>query len=616
MVAGSEHSFPGNFFATESSSDSRAAAGSANLSANTRRCGVKFTITSKFAVAVEFTVADEFAVTSAAEFAERGGKFAAWKIRMRFVYEKRCGRIGRVAIALLAASVLLPLEVLLAQSPVSPAASPSASVARPDPVDKDGYSLKPTGVATNEWPNLRIDFSIERADHTIFKNLTLADVAAKVDDSSITLRDGDLKQTESEAQGVLVLLDGSGSMEASGVDKLKAAKQGLKTLVDRLDANQRIGLAVFDEEQRLVVAPTNDKQAVKQAIDDLTIRKDKSRFTRLYDAVKLGLEQAKANQIKNLLIISDGWEDTPETRSLSAAALQDFKRKHEEALTNMSRENDVRVFTIAIGNEHGEGLTYVDRAALDEISKGANGGSAAYIELTPERGANAWQEDYLLGRLQQTLNDLRQSFRYSYSLTVRIDQVAAQRSAAEHKLWLGFTVGDSPRIQLPVECTYALPPSGLPIVKTVTLQPAIFIQSAPRDVKWQTLLFIYLLLLSSLALLACVPSVGRKLSRGNESMRLRKAIVTVAAGSHLVGVPCPNEGTAAGKVYLIKEGDVVLICPNRECRTPHHLSCWAFNEHRCMQRNCETVMEVPVAVLEQYGLLEPEVSEEQSWMTS
>jgi Mg-chelatase subunit ChlD len=521
----------------------------------------------------------------------------------------------RVVIALLAGSVLLPLEVLFAQSP-APVASPSASVTRPDEVNKEGYLLKPTGVATNEWPNLRFDFSIERADHTIFKNLTLADVAAKVDDGSITLRDGDLKQTDSEAQGVLVLLDGSGSMEASGVDKLKAAKQGLKTLVDRLDANQRIGLAVFDEEQRLIVAPTNDKEAVKQAIDNLTIRKDKSRFTRLYDAVQFGLEQAKANQIKNLLIISDGWEDTPETRSLSAAALQDVKRQREDALTNMSREKDVRVFTIAIGNEHGEGLTYVDRAALDNISKGANGGSAAYIELTPELGANAWQEDYLLGRLQQTLNDLRQSFRYSYSLTVRIDQAATQRSAAEHKLWLGFTVGDSRRIQLPIQCTYAIPASGVPIVKTVTLQPAIFIQSAPRDVKWQTLLFIYLLLLSSLAVLACVPSVGRKLSRGNESLRLRKAIVTVADGSKLVGTPCPNEGTAAGKVYLIKEGDVVLICPNRECRTPHHLSCWAFNEHRCMQRNCETVMEVPVAVLEQYGLLEPDVTEEQSWMTS
>ena len=531
--------------------------------------------------------------------------------------QKYRSRVRRAVIALFALNLLLPREVLVAQGPTAPVANPSASIARTaEEVNKEGYSLKPTGVATNEWPNVRIDFSIERADHTIFKNLTTADVAAKVNDAGITVREGDLKMTESQDPGLLVLLDGSGSMEATGVDKFKAAKQGLKTLVDRLDAHQRVGLIVFDEEQRLIVSPTSDKEKVKQEIDKLTIRRDKSGFTRLYDAVDYGLKQA-TNQVKNLLIISDGWEDTPETRSLSPQELQNFKRKREEELTNYSRKEDIRVFTIAIGNEHGEGLTYVDRPALDNLSKGANGGSAAYIELTPELGANAWQESYLLGRLQQTLNDLRQSFRYSYSLTLRIDQ-PVQRSAAEQKLWVGFTVGENPRIQLPIECTYALPASGegVPVIKTVKLQPAIFIQSASRDVKWQQLLFIYLALLSTLAILSCLPAVGKTLLRGTESLRLNKAVVTVDDKSPLIGVACPNEGTAAGRAYLIKEGDVVVVCPNGKCRTPHHLSCWAFNEHRCMQRNCETVMVIPDAVLERYGLLEPDTSEEQSWMTS
>jgi hypothetical protein len=35
-----------------------------------------------------------------------------------------------------------------------------------------------------------------------------------------------------------------------------------------------------------------------------------------------------------------------------------------------------------------------------------------------------------------------------------------------------------------------------------------------------------------------------------------------------------------------------------------------------MQRNCETVLVVPDVVLEKYGLLEPDISKEQSWMTS
>lgn len=525
-------------------------------------------------------------------------------------------RNRRVIVALLALSVMMPWSALLAQNSVGPVTSPSASLTRiADEVNKAGYSLTPNGLATNEWPNLRIDFSIKRADQTIFKNLTLADVGAKVDGIDLKTKEGDLKQKESQSSGVLVLLDGSGSMAGSGVDKLTAAKQSLKTLVDKLDANERVGLIVFDEEPRLLSSPTTDKDQVKREIDSFTIRKDKSRFTRLYEAVRVGLEKAKENNVKNLLIISDGWEDTPETRSLSPTQLQSFKTEHEQKLTAYSRENDIRVFTVAIGNEHGENLTYVDRTALDNISKGANGGSAAYIELTPELGTNALQETYLLSRLQQTLNDLRQSFGYSYSLTLRIDQ-SAQSAGNEHKLWVGFTVGDNPRIQLPIEYTYTIPAAGVPIVKEMKVQPAIFIQSAPRTVTWQQLLFIYLSLLTTLIILAGVPSVIKVLLRGNASIRLRKAVVTVPHGSPLIGIACPNEGTAASRVYLIKEGDVVLVCPNRACRTPHHLSCWAFNEHRCMQRNCETVQVVPDVVLEKYGLFEPEVSKEQSWMTS
>jgi Mg-chelatase subunit ChlD len=494
---------------------------------------------------------------------------------------------------------------VLAQTP-SPSLTSNA-----DEVKKAGYSLKPTGLATNEWPNLRLDFSIERADHTIFKNLTAPDIAATVNGVPISIREGDLEQKESA--GILVLLDGSGSMAGSGVNKLAAAKQSLKTLIDKLDANERVGLIAFDEEQRLIIPMTADKERVKQEIDGFTIRKDKSRYTRLYDAVEYGLEQAAANNVKNLLIISDGWEDTPETRSLSPAQLETFKRDREQELISLSREKDVRVFTVAIGNERGQGLSYVDRTALDNISKGANGGSAAYIELDPSSGTKALQDDYLLSRLQQTLNDIRQLSRYSYSLTLRIDQPVA-RSSDEQKLRVGFTVGEDPRIQLPVEYTYALPSTGIPIVRAMNVQPAVFIQSAPRTVKWQELFFIYLILLAALVALAFMPSVVKVLLRGSDSNRLLKAIITVQQGSPLIGIACPNEGT--GKQYLIKEGDVILVCPNRNCRTPHHLNCWAFNEHRCMQRNCETVLIIPDAVLENYGLLEPEVGKEQSWMTS
>ncbi len=515
-------------------------------------------------------------------------------------------RIRQILVTLFVACFLLPLRVPLAQSP-TPALTRTA-----DEVNKEGYLLKPSGMATNEWPVLRVDFSIERADQSVFKNLTIADVEPKIDGKRIATQEGDLTLKDSKRSGVFVLLDGSGSMTAGGIDKLRAAKQGLKTLIDNLDAIDRVGLIVFDEEPRVLVNATADREKVKQEIENFTIRKEKSRFTRLYDAVDFGLQRAKDDSIENLLLISDGWEDTPETRSLSAPELETLKRDRERRITEFSRNNNIRVFTVAIGDENGKGLNYVDRDALNNISKGANGGAAAYIELTA--GTQTLDQDYLLGRLQQTLSDLRQSFGYSYSLIVRVDESLHSAAAKDHKLWVGFTVGDNPRIQLPIEYTYALQASGAPVVITVAVQQAIFISSAPRTVTWQQLLFIYFLLLLILIGLAFVPSVIKTLRTGGQSLRLRKAIVKVGSRSSMVGVPCPNEKTAAGRSYLIKEGDIVMVCPN--CHTPHHLSCWAFSGHRCMQRNCETELVIPSAILEKHGLVERNVGEETSWMTS
>ncbi len=221
----------------------------------------------------------------------------------------RLERIRRCAVALFCFVSLLPLDGSLAQSQIGQTATPPASLTRTaDEVNKAGYSLKPFGLATNKWPVLTVDFSIERSDQTIFRNLTLADVEPKVDGKPVVTREGDLEQKEAEGAGVFVLLDGSGSMAVAGIDKLSAAKQGLKTLIDKLKANDRVGLIAFDEEPRVIITPTTDKARVKQEIESFKIRPEQSRFTRLYDAIDFALRETAANGIKNLLVISDGWE--------------------------------------------------------------------------------------------------------------------------------------------------------------------------------------------------------------------------------------------------------------------------------------------------------------------
>jgi len=512
-------------------------------------------------------------------------------------------RVTWLVCIVLCVSAIVPLVGVIAQNSPSTPSLTDAAVE----VNRAGYRLKPTGLATSEWPNVRLDFSIERSDRTNFKNLNLVDVEPKLDGQIVPTKEGDLKLTESQASAVLVLLDASGSMSGFGVDKLRAAKQSLLTLIDNLDKDDQVSVAVFDEEPRTILPLTADKELLKREIANFTLRKEKSRFTRLYDAVDYGLRESQKNKIKNLLLISDGWEDTPETRQMRGAPtqLESYKRSREESITQFSRGNDIRVFTVAIGDEHGKGLSYVDRPALQNISKGANGGIGDYIELTEASGDAAFQQDYLLSRLKQTLDDLRQSFRYSYSLTLDLGQTTP-RDAQQHNLWVGFTVGETSRVQLPVE--YSWKGVGTPKVIDVSVKPAIFIASAPRNIKWQQLSLIYLALLSALLVLALIPALIRRIVGSGQSLRLNKSIVIVGARSSLIGSACPNEGAASGRTYLIKEGDVVLVCPNPNCRTPHHLSCWRFNENHCMKRTCELEMVVPPNMLEKYGLMERGVS--------
>lgn len=523
-------------------------------------------------------------------------------------YPHQQGNWGkRTLLALLCLVSIVPVSGVLAQVPAAPVSQPSLTGAAVE-VNEAGYSLKPTGLATSEWPNLRLDFSIERGDHTPFRNLKLAEVQPKIDGQLLTMTEGDLQLRENEGSSVMLLLDGSGSMTMSRVNKLLAAKEALKTLIDNLGPADKVALVVFDEEARVLVPLTDDKELVKREIESFTIRKEKSRYTRLYDAVEFALNEAQQHKIDNILLISDGWEDTPETQKLLATGgeLSEYKQLREQSLTDLSRRTNIRVFTVAIGDERGAGLSYVDRAALESISSGANGGVGAYIEVTDSSGDEALQQSYLLSRLQQTLENLRQSFHYSYSLTLHAGETA-QRDARDHKLWVGFSVGDNPRIQLPVEYTYTWSAAGPPVVKAVTVQPAIFIQSAPRSVKWQQLLIIYLGLLSVLAALAFVPAIGSRLAGGGKALKLRKAILVVSSRSPLVGGACPNEGAASGRQYLFKEGDVVLICPDPHCKTAHHLRCWRFNEHHCMKRTCELELIVPSKILEKYGLMEREL---------
>src|SRR5438876_12161625 len=113
------------------------------------------------------------------------------------------GTFKRALAPFVVIALLSPTPSVIAQNA---AATPSITAPASE-VNNAGYSLKPKGLSITDWPNLQLDFSIERSDQTRFRNLSLADVQTKVDGRPLPATEGDLRLRENEASTVLVLLD-------------------------------------------------------------------------------------------------------------------------------------------------------------------------------------------------------------------------------------------------------------------------------------------------------------------------------------------------------------------------------------------------------------------------
>ena len=87
---------------------------------------------------------------------------------------------------------------------------------------------------------------------------------------------------------VMLAMDTSRSMLATDVtpSRLDAAKAAATTFVDQLPSGFRVGLVAFSTEARLVLQPTTDRSAFKQALDSL--RADGG--TALGDAIALSIQ--------------------------------------------------------------------------------------------------------------------------------------------------------------------------------------------------------------------------------------------------------------------------------------------------------------------------------------
>ncbi|MGB8507012.1 MAG: VWA domain-containing protein [Pyrinomonadaceae bacterium] len=447
-----------------------------------------------------------------------------------------------------------------------------------------------------------INFSLERADKQLFRGLRTEDVELKLNGSPVLLKPDALSKGRDAR--ILFMVDTSGSMvdtrEGGGVDKLRAARDALRHIVGQLGEKDQAAIVAFDEEQTELVrlTPRSKRSDLERGIDAIETRQ---KNTKLYDSIRWALDKAKREGIGIVIFISDGMEDTKDAQTaLAEGRLVSYKRGEEQKLSKLARESGIRMFSVAVGEPGNlEMRKGVDFDSLKAISEVTNGGFARLVNPSDLKsaGSPAKMNERLTEKLKDVLEATRKDWSFDHALKAALPEM--QEGQGELQVNLSADQGDK-RVTVPVVYSYTWDKSiGPPIFSPGRVLTPLFIDIKP-PVDWPGLTQVYLLLLSPLVLLGLIPSVLNRIAGAREMSRMSNAIEQLGHGSPWLNKLCPNEMGSGTQRFLFKPGDTVLVCP--KCQTPHHLSCWEYNQHQCMNRVCEYQFVIPPRVLARHGI--------------
>ena len=451
-------------------------------------------------------------------------------------------------------------------------------------IQRENWLLKPAGLDLGTWPQALLNVAIERTDRAYFDSLKIDAIKAQLDDRPIELSPDMLRSAKGDKVGVLLLLDSSRSMEtrSGGLSKLEATRRATLGMIESLPPDTIISVISFSEEIAILAEPTSDRQVVRAALNNYSTRQGN---THLYDGVDKALDYATRHGLKNVILLSDGCDYSPELRAAGREGEGAFKREREEQITKKAQQLAIRLFTVAIGDQtpSTSNQLYVD---VDSLRKLAGlSGSSDYIELPAllrqAGGDRERYRDLLIGELESLLRRISNSFRYDYTLRLPLGSVL-RPGMTRSLLKVTFRAGDQ---ILPLEIPLGWDPkSNLPIVQSIRILEPYLIPPPSSGMERSEILAIYLILSSLLLALAILPRLGTKAVRFGARRRQRRYIEKLQSRSPRIGGRCPNEDGREWGRHLFRPGDTVITCPS--CGTTHHLTCWNENGGRCWSRHC------------------------------
>lgn len=171
------------------------------------------------------------------------------------------------------------------------------------------------------------------------------------------------------ARDLMLAVDLSGSMEARDfldpegqrLDRLQAVKLVLDDFISRREGD-RIGLIVFGGQAFLQAPFTLDHEVSRQLLDETRIGMAGPQ-TAIGDAIGLSLKAFESSEIpeKVLMLLTDGNDTGSKIPPLTAA--------------DLAAKQDIKIYTVAIGDPQASGEERVDLEALRDISSATGGRS-------------------------------------------------------------------------------------------------------------------------------------------------------------------------------------------------------------------------------------------------
>ena len=197
----------------------------------------------------------------------------------------------------------------------------------------------------------------------------------------------DLAEEARPPVNLTLLIDVSGSM--SQANKLPLAKKALKMLVDQMDEDDTIAIAVYAGAAGQVLEPTSakDKQKIYAALDKLKAGGSTAGGEGLRLAYSLAEQNFDAEGVNRVVLLTDGDFNVGITKD---ERLEDF----------VSRKRESGVYLSVMGFGRGN---YND-ALMQKIAQTGNG-TAAYIDTLNE--ARKWMNDDLSANLFPIADDVK-----------------------------------------------------------------------------------------------------------------------------------------------------------------------------------------------------------------